>query len=231
MNANALLLTLFSEPSKAYAAIEERGRPWYPLMLLMLGNALFMAWYFSGVDFDWLRDYMISNNPDLAAPEQRKAAESFMTRSTMTWSSVAGVLIGTPLMTAITGLYFLLVGKAFALEHRYGQWFAFAAWSAAPTLLTLPVRALQFQLATNGQIAPEALNLLSLNELVLHLEPGHAWKTLADSVDLTMLWAIALSAIGLKTWSQRGWAACVIAAVLPYALVFGIWAARILGSE
>lgn len=231
MSPIALLLSFFTEPTKAYAAIEERGRAWFPLGLLILTHVLFMAWYFQGVDFDWLRDYIVSNNPDLNAPEQRKAAESFMTRSTMTWTSIAGIVVGTPIMAAITGLYFLLVGKAFKLEHRYGQWFAFAAWSSVPTLLVLPVKAMQFLLATNGQIAPEALNLLSLNELLLHLEPGHAWKTFADSIDVSMLWAVALSAIGLKAWSKRGLAACGVAAVLPYALVFGILAARLLGSE
>lgn len=231
MNANTLLLTLASEPAKAYAAIAERGRAWYPLALLVLGNALFMAWYFHGVDFDWLRDYLVSNNPDLNTAEQRKAAESFLTRGTMTWTSVAGVVVGTPLMVAVTALYYLLVGKAFATEHRYGQWFAFAAWSATPTLLTLPVRAAQFLMAPNGQIAPEALNLLSLNELVLHLAPGHAWKTFADSIDLSLLLALVLSTIGLKAWSRRGTLACALAVSLPYALIYGIWAARLASGE
>lgn len=231
MNSNTLLLALFTEPTKAYAAIAERGRAWYPLSLLILANVVLLFWYFQGVDIDWLKDYMLSSNPDLSAPEQRKAAEAFMTRSTMTWSSVAGTVIGFPLILAISALYFLLVGKVFKLEHRYGQWFAFVAWSATPGLLLLPVKAMQFLLATNGQISPEGLNLLSLNELLLHLQPGHPWKTFADNIDLAMLWGLALTIIGLKTWSRRSWAACAIAAGLPYATLYGIWAARLMAGE
>ncbi|MBI2380856.1 MAG: YIP1 family protein [Gammaproteobacteria bacterium] len=231
MTPSSLLLSLFTEPSRAFAAIEERGRAWFPMSLLIALNIGLMLWYYQAVDFAWLQDYLVSGNPDLASPDARKAFLSFMTPSTMTWSMVGGTLIGVPLVMAVVALYYLLVGKAFALEHRYGQWFAFAAWCSMPGLLGLAVKAIQFLLSDNGQISPEGLNLLSLNELVLHLDNGHAWKTFADSIDLTMVWGLVLGVIGLKRWSGRGSLACAIAVALPYVLIFGIWAARLVASE
>jgi hypothetical protein len=46
-------------------------------------------------------------------------------------------------------------------------------------------------------------------------------------VDLTMLWSIALAVIGLKAWTGRPTSTCVTVAVLPYVIVYGLWAAKI----
>jgi hypothetical protein len=41
------------------------------------------------------------------------------------------------------------------------------------------------------------------------------------------VWSIALAVLGLKAWTGRSTGACVTVAVLPYVLVYGIWAAKI----
>jgi hypothetical protein len=56
---------------------------------------------------------------------------------------------------------------------------------------------------------------------------SHPWASLVGSVDLTMLWSIALAVIGLKAWTGRPTSTCVTVAVLPYVIVYGLWAAKI----
>jgi hypothetical protein len=69
--------------------------------------------------------------------------------------------------------------------------------------------------------------MVSLNYLLLHLPLSNPWASFASNLDLTSLWTMALAAIGLKAWTGRSTAACTFAAVLPYVLVYGIWAAKI----
>jgi hypothetical protein len=53
------------------------------------------------------------------------------------------------------------------------------------------------------------------------------WFGFATNLDLSSVWSIALAVLGLKAWTGRSTAACVTVAVLPYAVVYGIWAAKI----
>jgi hypothetical protein len=68
---------------------------------------------------------------------------------------------------------------------------------------------------------------VSLNYLLLHVPMSSPWFGFATNLDLTSVWSIALAVLGLKAWTGRSTGACVTAAVLPYVLVYGIWAAKI----
>jgi hypothetical protein len=76
-------------------------------------------------------------------------------------------------------------------------------------------------------VAPEDLDMVSLNYLMLHLPASNPWTSFASSVDLVSLWCIVLATIGLKTWTGRPTATCVTVALLPYLIVYGLWAAKI----
>jgi hypothetical protein len=82
-------------------------------------------------------------------------------------------------------------------------------------------------MTSGGRLAPEDLNMVSLNYLLFHLPASHAWASLAGNIDLTSFWTIALAAIGLKAWTGRSMGTCATVAVLPYLLVYGLWAAKI----
>jgi hypothetical protein len=46
-------------------------------------------------------------------------------------------------------------------------------------------------------------------------------------MDLTMFWSIVLAVIGLKAWTGRSTGTCVTVAILPYLIIYGLWAAKI----
>jgi hypothetical protein len=212
-------------PSPTFARLKDKSRPWIPLLVTVLLTLAVSCWYVSTIDFAWLREHMLSTQ-GAAEPEARAAMEHVLTRKRMMWNSGIGVVLGTPLLCALDAVYYLLAGKVMGSGIGYGKWFGFAVWTGIPRLLTVPLSALQI-MTSGGRLAPEDMNMVSLNYLVLHLSASSPWATFVNSLDLTSLWSIALAVIGLKAWTGRSTAACFTVAVLPYAIIYGIWAAKI----
>jgi len=212
-------------PSPTFARLKDKPRPFIPLLVLILLTLAVSCWYISSLDFAWFREHMMAAQGPMK-PEARAAMAQFLTPKTMMWSSGAGAVVGTPLICAIVALYYLLAGKVMGTGIGYGKWFGFAVWTSIPRLLTVPLSALQI-LTSGGRLAPEDMNMVSLNYLLLHVPASSPWFGLATNLDLTSVWSIALAVIGLKAWTGRSTGACVTVAVLPYVLVYGIWAAKI----
>jgi hypothetical protein len=212
-------------PSPTFARLKDKPRPFIPLMVLILLTLAVSCWYVSSLDFAWFREHMLAAQGSMK-PEARAAMAQFLTPKTMMWSSGAGAVVGTPLICAIVALYYLLAGKVMGTGIGYGKWFGFAVWTSIPRLVTVPLSALQI-LTSGGRLAPEDMNMVSLNYLLLHLPASSPWFGFATNLDLTSVWSIALAVIGLKAWTGRSTGACITVAVLPYVLVYGIWAAKI----
>jgi len=222
--AFAQLTQVFYEPSAAFAALKERPRAWLPLLLLYAGSIGILVWYFQTVDWDW----MMSNTfpPDMPA-EQREAAAKAMSRGVMMGMSIAGAVVATLLIFSVYGLYYWLAGKLASMEIGFKSGFSLAVWAALPSLIGMPLMALQ--IATGkGQLALERADMLSLNFLLVHAAPHTPWVGIASAFKLTDIWIIMLSTIGLRTWTGKSTSTCAIIAALPYVLIYGCWTAWIL---
>ena len=213
------------EPSPTFARLKDKPRAWVPLLVLIALTLAITWWYVATLDFAWFREHMLAVQGTIK-PEERAALDHFFTRDRMLWTLGIGTLVGTPVMFALTAVYYLLAGKVMGSGIGYGKWFGFAAWTSIPRLLALPLMALQIA-TSGGRLTMEDANMVSLNYLLLHLPLSNPWVSFASNLDLTSLWTMALAAIGLKAWTGRSTAACTFAAVLPYVLVYGIWAAKI----
>ncbi len=222
------LLQMFCEPSKAFSDIRNHGRPLLPLLLITLGSALIIFWYYNSVDFLWLQDHLVTAIPDAA---QREAAKKFMTKGAMSTMGVVSILIGIPLFSALLACYFLIVAKIKNLPISFSKWFAFVTWSSVPGLLILPLGAIQILLSHNGQLAPEQLNPLTLNQLLFHVDMAHPWKGLLDSVNFTTLWSLGLMTVGFQAWSKLSRATSLFFVLLPSGVIYGIWVAYLLLSK
>jgi hypothetical protein len=212
-------------PSPTFARLKDKPRPFIPLLVIILVTLAISCWYVSTLDFAWFREHMMAAQGTVK-PEARAAMEQMFTPKTMMWMSGAGAVLGMPFICAVSALYYLLAGKAIGSGIGYGKWFGFAVWTSIPRLLSVPLSVLQI-LTSGGRLAPEDMNMVSLNYLLLHLPASNHWFGLATNLDLTSVWCIALAVIGLKAWTGRSTGTCVTVAVLPYVLVYGIWAAKI----
>jgi hypothetical protein len=213
------------EPSPTFSRLKSKTNAWLPLLVLILLSLAITYWWISTLDFPWLVEHMLAAQPK-ATPEMREAMTRFMTPTSMLWTSVIGAVLGTLVLMALTALYYLIAGKLMGVAIGYGKWFGFAVWTSVPSLLKFPLSALQI-VTSHGRLAPEDLNMLSLNYLALHLPASNPWANLAGAIDLTVIWSIAIATIGLKAWTGRSTGTCVTVAVLPYLIIYGLWAAKI----
>ena len=226
MNNLALAVALATAPSTAFAELRERPRFWFPLVLITVATTVMVCWYYSTVDFEWLKDLMFSNNPKFQAlPEaQRNATLGGFTRTMMTWGSAVGTLIFIPVWYLLQSLYLLLAAKVTKLPQGFKHWFSLSCWTALPLLLGTIVAAIMLLLSDNSQVSPSVLTALSLNELVFHYPWGSSAQGILDALTIPGFLSWALLIIGVHTWSQRSWAFSAIFVLLPIVVVYGIWA-------
>jgi len=213
---------VFLEPSSTFARLKAKTHAWLPLLILLVLSVGVIYWWISTVDFPWLVDRMAAAQ---AKPEVQAAMRQ-MTQKSMMVTSVIGGIIGTLFIYALSAVYYLIAGKVLGSDIGYGKWFGFTVWTSVPRLLAVPLSAFQI-MSSGGRVAAEDLNMVSLNYLVLHLPASHPWAGFANGVDLTSLWCIFLAVIGLKAWTGRSTGTCVTVALLPYVILYGLWAAKI----
>ena len=223
MSPMSTLISVFIDPAKAMQAVRERSMIWLPLLLMTLGTAAMMAWYYQMVDFPWLQDRILAASGQ-TDPKAMEAARAFMGHGMMSGLGIVSVLIVIPILLLLTSIYYLLAAKVIGNDLGFGKWFAFSTWSAVPTLLGIPLMAVQILMAKNGQLAPEALNPLTLNMLVFHLPASNPWAGLLNAINITSLWAAVVAIIGYKVWTAKSTLTSVIVVLLPQVVIFGGWA-------
>lgn len=216
---------LFYEPKAAFETLKDNPRGWIPLLTVIILSAAMMYWYFATVDFSWMIQNMLSANPKLD-DAARATMEKAMSRNTMMWMTMAGVVIGTPVVMALSALYMLIASKFIGSDIGFGKWMSFSAWTSMIKLIGLPLMAVQI-LTSHGQLAMDQLNMLSLNFLLFHLPATHKWASLVTSLDVTMIWSAIVTVIGLRVWTGRSTATCVTIAVIPLAVIYGLWACKV----
>jgi hypothetical protein len=213
------------EPTPTFGRLKAKTNAWLPLLVMIVLSLVVVDWWVMNLDFDWLRAHMLESQPN-AKPEVKAALAKFLTpRSMMVTTSLSAVL-GPVVLTALNALYYLIAGKMLGSSVTYGKWFGFTVWASVPGLLKLPLMGLQI-LTSHGQLAPEDLNMVSLNYLLFHLPLTNPWASLAGSIDLTLFWSLALAILGLKAWTGRSTGTCVVVAALPYLVIYALWAAKI----
>lgn len=224
MSSMQTLLQIFTDPGKAMEEVRERSMVFLPLALLVLGSVGLMGWYYQSVDIAWLQDYLLSADPNME-PAAREAAKGFMSAGVMTAMGVISVIIMIPLVLVLTAVYYLLAGKVIGNELGFGKWFAFSTWSAVPTLLLIPVGAVSILMSSTGQLAPEALNPLTLNGLLFQLPISNPWSGLLNAINLTSIWATVVAVIGYTRWTGKAIGQSAFIVLLPQLVIYGIWAA------
>lgn len=228
MSALSNMGLVFTDPQVAFSRLKSDSSPWLPLLAILLLGAAIMYWWVATVDFAWLRAHAAAANPQMNG-EQRAAMNAFMTPTTMLWSIQIGMLVGTLGTLLVSALYYLLAGRILKAPLGFGKWFAFVCWTSLPRLLVYPLMALQIA-TSNGQVTAEGLNLASIASL-LRLEADSPWYGLATSLDFTVVWSMVLSVIGLKVWTGRSTSTCVWVSIIPAALIYGLWALKIILSS
>jgi Yip1 domain len=233
MNNIGLLTTLATDPRKLFDELSQRPRVLFPLLLTIGVTLLLSIWYVSHVDIQWLIEQSIRANPRTAnmTDEQLAPAMRFMSRNTFLGSAVvAGVLLPV-LFRVLEAAYYLLAGKIVNVQQGFKQWWSLACWSSLPPLLVAIPGMLGLLLSSTTQIPQDVLNPLSLNALFIHKAMGAAGYSLFTSINVLHIASLGLAVIGVQHWSRRSWGFSTVFTLLPFALIYGIWAWIALGRS
>jgi hypothetical protein len=219
----SILFAMFYEPGRAFSMLEPKKRHiWMPLSLLVIASGILMVWFFSVVDFPWFLDQLLSTIKDAAEREQTRG---FMKKSFLQVTSVLGALFTYPVMFAVAGLYFVLVGKTIDKDINFETGLALSAWASVPGLLMLPLGGVAIVMASSGQLSFSELNALSLNQLFFHYDMSHPMTGLLDSISVISIWSAVLTVIGFQTWTKVTLSTAVTVVLIPYAVIYAIWLA------
>ncbi|MBB2487493.1 YIP1 family protein [Mitsuaria sp. WAJ17] len=218
MNTPQLTRSMLLQPELAFTSLRAQPRFAFPLLLLVGLTLASIGAYFSQVDLAWLQTQLL-------APAGDKAQEGMpaLSLQTLAITSVVGALIALVGGRLMEGGYYFLAGRATRIEFPFSQWLALACWASLPLLL-LPLLSMGMLVVyPSGQVLQEQLNALSLNELFFHAPQDSPWYVLLNSLSVLHPWSWWLSAVGVKTWSGRGWAFSLAFALAPWLLVYGVW--------
>jgi hypothetical protein len=234
MSANpmqACLDTILS-PSVAFDTIKEKkGWSWLPFILLISSTFLLFMYYFSVVDFSWLKEQMI-NQAAASKPmtdDELKAVASFYEKDTMQWTTAIGGTLGFIVINMLTAVYYHIATKVSAgSEYKFTQWYAFTWWASFPTVVSVLLSALVVFFAADGMVSMQDLQPTSFNSLLFSVEPSNAWFGLLEAINLFSFWMIAVAAIGFRSWLKIDGKKALIIAAAPQALIFVTWALYIM---
>ena len=128
----------------------------------------------------------------------------------------------------VEAIYFHLANKVTTgADIGFGQWFSFAAWTAFVGVFASIAAFITMLVADSNQITAESLQVLSMNNLLIHASPGDPWFRWGSSLTLINLWMLVLMSIGYARWTGASTVKSAIIACLPWVLIFGIWAAMV----
>jgi len=213
---------MFTSPTKAFAELKQRPVFALPMWLILIGTVAVTGWYYSKVDITWFADQMtaVSKLPDA----QRQQMAAVITRPVLLWSSTVIAPIALVIVVSIGALYFLVAGNLTKVRYPYKHWFAFNWWATSPQIIASIASLLILALSSTSQMYPSSLAPLSLNELVFHRAMGTPGYNLLSAIGLVQVATAWLTYVGIRAWSGRSVLFCLVFALLPAMLIYGIWA-------
>jgi len=220
------MVDIIAAPGKALDEIKSHTSwLWWPLLISVLLASGLMLYYYSWVDFPWLVEETIRQVPAEDRAEAAGPIRQFMSVGTTTWTSVAAIVLLSLVIYTVQGTYLHLANKmTTGAEIGFGQWFSFSVWTAFVGVFGTLAAFVVIFMADSNQLAGEKLQVLSMNSLIIHASPGDPLFTWGNSLSLVNFWMLFLMSIGYARWTGATIVKSTIIAVLPWALIFGVWA-------
>lgn len=223
------MVDIVASPGKALDEIKlHTSWLWWPLLISLLLASGLMIYYFNWVDFAWLIEETIRQVPVENRAESADAIRQFMEPGRSTWTTVAAIVVVTLIIYLVQSTYLHLANKLITgAEIGFGQWFSFSAWTAFVGVFGALAAFVAIFMADSNQLSTQGLQVFSLNSILIHAAPGDPWFTWASSLGLINFWTLFLMSIGYARWTGADIIKSTVIAVLPWAVIFGVWALMI----
>lgn len=223
------MVDIVASPGKALDEIKlHTSWLWWPLLIMILLASGLMVYYYGWVDFPWLVEETIRGIPAENRAEAADAIRQFMQPDRSKWVAVVAIVLMTLAIFLVQSVYLHLINKAVTgAGIGFGQWFSFSTWTAFVGVFGTLAAFVTIFMADSNQLAPQGLQVLSMNSLFIHASPGEPWYTWGTSLALINFWTLFLMSIGFARWTGASMVQSTIVACTPWVLIFGIWALTI----
>jgi hypothetical protein len=228
VNSMSIMSNIFTNPQTAFDEIKIKYPIILPLLTLIILQAALLIVMYMSIDYKWYVDEMVqrmttadSNQEDLDAMRQG------MEMMSATTTGIIGAVFASLFIAAmysIMSLYFVIISSITNDGFKFKQWYSFIAWTSMPAVIGLLAGFVMVLTASNGQIVPESINPLSLNELIFNMDAtkGGIGSILAGT-SITAFWSFALMVIGYAKWTGKSTTVSAAIIFALYAVTYGIW--------
>ena len=223
------LVDIVASPGKALDEIRQHTSwLWWPLLITILLSSGLFIYYYSWVDFPWLVEETIRQIPVEDRAESEDPIRALMQPGRAMWFTVIVAAIVLPVIYTIQALYLHLANKVMTgADIRFGSWFSFSVWTWFVSVFGTLAGFAVILMADSNQMSTQGLAVLSMNSLLVHANPGEPWFTWAGRLNLINFWTLFLISIGFARWTGASMVKATVIAVLPWLLIFGVWALMI----
>ena len=223
------MVDIVASPSKAFDEIRQHTAwLWWPLLAAILLTSALFIYYYNWVDFPWLVDETIRRIPAEDRAESEAVIRQFMSPGRSMWITVVAAAVISLLIYVIQATYLNLANKLITgADVGFGNWFSLSAWAHFVSVFGAVAGFVAMLVADSNQMATEGLAVLSMNALLVHASYDEPWFTWANSLTLVNLWTIALTVVGFARWTGAGLVKSAVITLVPWVLIFGIWALTI----
>lgn len=223
------MVDIVASPGKALDEVRQHTSwLWWPLLVTVLFAAGLFIYYYSWVDFEWLVEETIRQIPVEDRAESEDAIRQFMQPGSSMWTTVIAVVVMTFIIYTIQSTYLHLANKIITgMDIGFGSWFSFAVWTSFVGVFGTLAAFVMIFMADSNQMSTQSLAVTSLNALFIHASPGDKWFTWGSSLTLINFWTLYLMSIGFARWTGVAMTKATVIAVLPWAIIFGVWALMI----
>jgi hypothetical protein len=227
LSESARLTGVVIEPKRAFADIAARPRFWVPLALILAIAVGFTFAMSRRVGWENVMRTAIEKSPRVQnlSVEQREQIIQQQTR----FMNIAGypIAVVAPLcmILAASGIYLLIFRTFMGTDLTFKQMLAIYCYSGIPGIISSLLALLVMYLKPPEDF--DVTNPLAFN-LGAFLPEGTApfLVSLGTSIDLFMLWALALMAVGVYMATRR-----TLSPTAAAAGVFGPWLLWVLGKS
>ena len=224
MGATGRILGVLISPAKTFADVARFPSWLAPLVLLSLLSLGFSCVLNQRVDWPgYLRTRAERRASFTLLSEAEKQRELQTLVQYVPLLVYATAVPGPPAAALFLAVFYMVAFNALAgIGVTFKQAFGIAAHALCMGVVSFPLGALAMWLREPGRVTPE--NVLPLKVGVLLSSDAPAWlRTLGGSLDIFVLWLLALVAIGFSAVNKQK-----APAAKAVAIVFGLWALWVL---
>jgi hypothetical protein len=219
----SILINIYTAPREAFAALAVRPTVLLPILALVIANVALVIWYYNQVDVPWLIQTSLEAAGQEVPPELANGQAAGMTAPIMTVFAAVSTVLRVLIVLLVVAGYLTLVSLFTNEGIGFKRWLSLAAWSSMPTLLGTLSALINIAVNDATFMPPTELNMLSFGNL-LGIDPagGGILRTLLLSMDVTVVWALALMTFGYALWTRRSAFASIAVVAGPPIVLCGL---------